>query len=104
MKLQICLPEQSDDDMVQIEAPTRVIAEVIGFWHNKEGFPRWSLNPKGLHFSTSPDDFVYIELKQKETGEVNLLVGYEDGGDILDISLQVTSVEEIQDFPSITTR
>ena len=103
--LQVILPEQLEDDNVQIEFPTQIIAQVIGFYKSEEGFPCWSLNPKGLHFTTSADDFVYIGLTvSNKTREFVLMVGYGEEGDIYDIPLRVTSVKEVQDFPSISSK
>lgn len=113
MKLQVTVPK-SDTDDIEVEAEIVIVAEVTGFWGYTEddrSLPlHWGLNPNGLMFSTFPDNFISLYLsKYPHSGEYRLTAEYEyremDDGEAFKeaVVFKVTSVEEVRDFPLISS-
>lgn len=115
MILQITVPEQETlIEDIEVESEIVIVGEVTGFWGCTEkdtSSPlRWGLSPNGLTFSTFPDVFTSLTLsKYPRSGEFKLIAEYEytdpDDGELLkeEVVFKVTSVEEVGDFPSISS-
>lgn len=115
MILQITVPAQETDlDDIEVENEMVIVGEVTRFYgYTKDDNShaiRWGINPNGLHFSSFPGNFIGLVLeKYPHRGQFRLDAEYEytdpDDGELVkeNVVFKVTSVEEVGDFPSVSS-
>jgi len=107
--LQIAIPPQVKKD-IDIDIDMLVVATVIGYHRYLDELDAhyWALQSEGLHFSGFPDNFESLVLcKNMENKKFSLEVSYQCRNintgeiEIESVLLDVSSVQEVQSFPSV---